>query len=180
MLYLFETEKNTAQIQEGAMTEFTMGQDVPEPPKAADPNVGKNKAILNYIMKSLRATKPWTRLLSILGFIGTGLSILVGLGLMVGGNLIPISPKAPPLVYLGIFYILTSVFCLVPSIWLSKYSSAIASFLKGGDSVQLGKALAYQKSFWKFVGILVLVFIAIAILGILAAILIPAFLVFRG
>ncbi|MCK5419526.1 MAG: hypothetical protein KAI93_13485 [Desulfobacterales bacterium] len=162
------------------MTEFTMGQDVPEPPKAADPNVGKNKAILNYIMKSLRATKPWTRLLSILGFIGTGLSILVGLGLMVGGNLIPISPKAPPLVYLGIFYILTSVFCLVPSIWLSKYSSAIASFLKGGDSVQLGKALAYQKSFWKFVGILVLVFIAIAILGILAAILIPAFLVFRG
>jgi hypothetical protein len=162
------------------MTEFTMGQDVPEPPKAKDTSVDKNKAILNYIMNSLRATKPWTRLLSILGFIGTGLTVLMGFGIIVGESFIPISPKAPPLLYLGIFYILTSVFYLVPSIWLSKYSSAIDSFLKGGDSVQLGNAIAYQKSFWKFIGILVLVFIIIAILGILAAILIPAFLAFQG
>jgi hypothetical protein len=162
------------------MTEFTMGQDVPEPPVVKDPSADKNKAILNYIMKSLRATKPWTRLLSILGFIGTGLAILVGLGLMVGGNLIPMPPEAPPLAYLGIFYILTSVFYLVPSIWLSRYSSAIDSFLKRGESVHLGNAIAYQKSFWKFVGILALVSIVIAIVGILAAILIPAFLAFRG
>ena len=162
------------------MTEFTMGQDVPEPREAKDTSVDKNKAILNYIMSSLRATKPWTRLLSILGFIGTGLSILVGLGLMVGGNLIPMPPEAPPLAYLGIFYILTSVFYLVPSIWLSRYSSAIDSFLKRGESVHLGNAIAYQKSFWKFVGILALVSIVIAIVGILAAILIPAFLAFRG
>jgi hypothetical protein len=46
--------------------------------------------------------------------------------------------------------------------------------------VQLGNAIAYQKSFWKFMGILVLVCIVIAILGILAAILIPTFLAFRG
>ncbi len=162
------------------MTEFTMGQDVPEPPGAKAASVDKNRAILNYIMNSLRATKPWTRLLSILGFIGTGLTVLMGLGIMVGENFIPISPKAPPLAYLGIFYILTSVFYLIPSIWLSKYSSAIDSFLKGGDAVQLGNAIAYQKSFWKFIGILVLVSIVIAILGILAAILIPTFLAFRG
>ena len=97
-----------------------------------------------------------------------------------GGNFFPIPAEAPPLVYVGIFYILTSVFYLVPSIWLSKYSSAIDSFLKRGDSVQLGKAIAYQKSFWKFVGILVLVSIIIAILGMLAAILIPTYLAFRG
>ena len=162
------------------MSEFTMGQDAPKPPEAKDGSVDKNKATLNYIMNSLRATKPWTRLLSILGFIGTGFTILIGLGIMVGRNFIPISPKAPPLAFLGIFYILTSVLYLVPSIWLSRYSSAIDSFLKGGDSVQLGNAMAYQKSFWKFVGILVLVSVAIAILGIIAAILIPAFLVFRG
>jgi hypothetical protein len=128
--------QNLGKTKEGIMTEFTMGQDVPKPPKARDTSVDKNKAVLNYIMNSLRATKPWTRLLSILGFIGTGLTVLMGLGIMVGGNFIPISPKAPPLAYLGIFYILTSFFYLVPSIWLSKYSSAIDSFLKGGDSVQ--------------------------------------------
>ena len=162
------------------MTEFTMGQEVPESPKARDPNVDKNKAVLNYIMNSLRATRPWTRMISILGFIATGFTILMGLGLMVGGNFLPIPPEAPPLLYLGILYILTSVLYLIPSIWLSKYSSAIESFLKGRDSVQLGNAIAYQKSFWKFVGILVLICIIIMILGILAAILIPTFLAVRG
>jgi hypothetical protein len=172
--------QNSGKIKEGIMAEFTMGQDVPKPPREKDTGVDKNRAILNYIMNSLRVTRPWTRFLSILGFIGTGLTVLTGLGIMVGGNFIPISPKAPPLIYLGIGYILTSFLYLVPSIWLSKYSSAIDSFLKGGDAVQLGKAIAYQKSFWKFVGILVLVSIIIAVLGILAAILIPTFLAFQG
>ena len=162
------------------MSEFTMGQDVPKPPETQDAGVDKNRAVLNYIMNSLRATKPWTRLLSILGFIGTGLTVLLGLGIILGKDFLPVSPKAPPLIFLGIFYILTSVLYLIPSIWLSKYSSAIASFLKAGDSVQLGNAMAYQKSFWKFVGILVLVSIVFAILGIIAAILIPTFLAFRG
>jgi len=162
------------------MSEFTMGQDVPEPLEPKDVNVDKNKAVLNYIMKSLRATKPWTRLLSILGFIGTGLTVIVGLGIILGRNFFPMPPDAPPLVFLGIFYVLTSVLYLVPSIWLSRYSSAIASFLKGGDSVQLGNAIAYQKSFWKFVGILVLVSLIFMIVGIIAAILIPTFLAFRG
>ena len=162
------------------MSEFTMGRDVSEPPEIPSPGVDKNRAVLNYIMNSLRATKPWTRLLSILGFIGTGLTIIVGLGIILGRNFLPMPPDAPPLIFVGVFYILTSVLYLIPSIWLSKYSSAIASFLKGGDSVQLGNAIAYQKSFWKFVGILVLVSIVFMIVGIIAAIFIPTFLAFRG
>jgi len=51
---------------------------------------------------------------------------------------------------------------------------------KAGDSVQLGNAIAYQKSFWKFVGILALVSIAFAIVGIISAILIPSFIALRG
>lgn len=162
------------------MSEFTMGQDLPEPPEIPSTGVDKNRAVLNYIMNSLRATKPWTRLLSILGFIGTGLTVIVGLGIILGRDFLPMPTDAPPLIFVGVFYILTSALYLVPSIWLSKYSSAIASFLKGGDSVQLGNAIAYQKSFWKFVGILVLVSIVFMIVGIIAAIFIPTFLAFRG
>jgi len=165
------------------MAEFTMGRDAPEAPEPKDAGVDKNRAILNYIMNSLRATRPWTRFLSVLGFIGTGLTVLMGLGIVVGGNFFPIPSQAPPLLYVGIFWILTSFLYLVPSIWLYKYSNAIDSFLKRGDSVQLGKAIAYQKSFWKFVGILLLVFIIIGvlvILGIIAGILFPTFLAFRG
>jgi len=159
------------------MGEFIMGQDAPGP--SMDANVDKNKAILNYMVNSLRATRPWTRLLSILGFIGVAFSILAGIAMIIGRNFFPVSDKAPPLAFLGIIYMLTSVFYLVPSIWLSKYSSAISSFLKQNDAIQLAKAIAYQKSFWKFVGITVLVLMAIAILGIIAAILIPTLLLFQ-
>ena len=162
------------------MQRFTDGQSTYEQPP--DAPVDKNKAILNYIMNSLRATRPWTLLLSILGFIGTGFTILMGIAMIVGRSFIPVSDKVPPLVFqgMGVFYILASVFYLVPSIFLAKYSSAITAFLKGGDAIHLGKAIAYQKSFWKFVGIMVLVSVAIAIIGIIAAILVPAFLASRG
>jgi hypothetical protein len=161
----------------GDMGEFIMGQNAPGPSMGA--NTDKNKAILNYMVKSLRETRPWTRLLSILGFIGVAFSILAGSAMIVGRNFFPVSDKAPPLAFLGIIYILTSVFYLVPSIWLSRYSSAISSFLKESDAIQLAKAIAYQKSFWKFVGIMVLVLMAIAVLGIIAAILVPTLLLFR-
>ena len=160
------------------MAEFIMGQDAPGP--AIEAKVDKNKAILNYMVNSLRATRPWTRLISILGFIGVAFSILAGIAMIIGRNFFPISDKAPPLAFLGIIYMLTSVFYLVPSIWLSKYSSAISSFLKESDAIQLAKAIAYQKSFWKFVGIAVLVFIVIAVLGVIAATLIPTLLLFQG
>jgi hypothetical protein len=160
------------------MAEFIMGQDAPGP--AIEAKVDKNKAILNYMVNSLRATRPWTRLISILGFIGVAFSILAGIAMIIGRNFFPISDKAPPLAFVGIIYMLTSVFYLVPSIWLSKYSSAISSFLKESDAIQLAKAIAYQKSFWKFVGITVLVFIVIAILGVIAATLIPTLLLFQG
>jgi hypothetical protein len=160
------------------MAEFIMGQDAPGP--AMEAKVDENKAILNYMVNSLRATRPWTRLISILGFIGVAFSILAGIAMIIGRNFFPISDKAPPLAFLGIIYMLTSVFYLVPSIWLSKYSSAISSFLKESDAIQLAKAIAYQKSFWKFVGITVLVFIVIAVLGVIAATLIPTLLLFQG
>lgn len=160
------------------MERLIAGQDAYDP--GTDGSVDKNRAILNYIMKSLRATRPWTRLLSILGFIGTALTVLAGIAMVVGKDLIPMSENAPPLVFMGIFYILASVFYLIPSIWLSKYSSAITAFLNAGDAIELGKAIAYQKSFWKFVGILALVSIVLAIAGIGAAILIPLLLSFRG
>ena len=160
------------------MQELTEGLGSSDP--GAGRKIDRNRAILNYIRKSLRATRPWTRLLSVLGFIVTGLTVLAGIAMIVGKNFIPVSENAPPMTYIGIFYILTSVFYLVPSIWLSKYSSAIAAFQKSGDAVDFANAMAYQKSFWKFVGILALVSIVLTILGIVAAIIIPTVLSVRA
>lgn len=50
-------------------------QSVSDPMDFKDPDqhgsVDRDRAILNHIRKSLQATRPWTRFLSVLGFIGT-------------------------------------------------------------------------------------------------------------
>ncbi len=160
------------------MQKFSDGS--PSDESGAGRKIDHNRAILNYIRKSLRATRPWTRLLSVLGFIAAGLTVLGGVAMIVGKSFIPVSETMLPITYVGIIYILTSIFYLVPSIWLAKYSSAIAAFLKSGEAIVFGNAMAYQKSFWKFVGVLAVVSIVLTVLGILAAILIPAFLSLRG
>jgi hypothetical protein len=56
----------------------------------------------------------------------------------------------------------------------------ISAFLNAGEALELAKAIAYQKSFWKFVGVLALVSIAAAVVGVIAAILIPLLLSLSG
>jgi len=160
------------------MAASSEGQDVNE--SRPDMNPKTDRAMLNYINNALRATRPWTRLLSILGFIFVAVSILSGLALFFGRRFLPAAAETPPLLLTGIINIAASIFYLIPSIWLFKYSSAISRFLGGGGAIELGNALTYQKSFWKFVGIITLIVIIIAIVGILAAIFIPTLLMFRN
>jgi hypothetical protein len=145
-----------------------------------DVNRKADKALLNYIKNTLRATRPWTRLLAILGFIMAAITLLSGTAMIIGRNVIPAVAGKPPPVLTGVVTAATSIVYLVPSIWLLKYSSAITRFLDGGGAVELANALVYQKSFWKFIGIITLVSIMLAVFGILAAVVVPTLLFFRG
>ena len=141
-------------------------------------NRGTDRAILNHINDALRSTRPWTRFLSILGFIAAAILIISGIAMMLGRNFLPKSTDTPALMLTGILNVAVSIFYLIPSIWLYKYSSAISRFLEGGDASELGNAVAYQKSFWKYVGIMILISMIVAVLGILAAVFIPSLLRF--
>ena len=100
--------------------------------------------------------------------------------MLLGRNFLPIATDTPALFLTGMINVAVSIFYLIPSILLYRYSSAISRFLDGGDAFELGNALGFQKSFWKFVGIMTLISIIIAILGILAAIFIPTLSKFRN
>lgn len=128
--------------------------------------------VTNQMISSLRSTKPWTRFLSVLGFITVAFSIVIGTALMFAKSLFPQSKNAPTFL-MGIMYIIFSVMYLFPSIYLFRYSSSITRFLDTGKETEMESALSYQKSFWKFVGIVSLIAMIIAILSIIAAILIP-------
>lgn len=121
----------------------------------------------------LAATQPWVRLVSILGFLSAALMIVSGVVAGIAGVALT---GDSGMAALGLIYPLMGILYIIPSVYLFKYASRIADYVRGGQEIQLEMALDSQRSFWKFVGVLAVVSIVLMILGIAAAILIPAFL----
>lgn len=136
--------------------------------------------ITSQMVDSIRSTRPWALFISILGFISVGFMLLAAIAIMVLGSVLPQEVDGFPAVLMGIMYIIMSFFYLVPSIYLFRYASAISSFLDTMSESEMESALSYQKSFWKFVGILGIIMIVFAILGVIAAIVIPIIVGIHG
>jgi hypothetical protein len=128
--------------------------------------------ITNDMINSMRSTKPWTKLVAIFGFIVVGFCALIGIVMMFGGGLIPHGDGISSVVA-GIMYIIMSALYFVPSLYLLRYSSAVDKFINNMMESDMELALAYQKSFWKYVGIFSIVMLIISVIGIIAAIAIP-------
>ncbi len=129
------------------------------------------------MLLSLRQTKPWARLLSVLGFISIGFMVIVGMvNIFVFPKVTGGSSFVPGILMVSI-NILMGLLHFFPSLFLFKFASSISRLLDGGGIKEMEEALLNQKSFWKFVGILILVMFSIAILGIVAAIIIPQIMV---
>jgi len=121
-------------------------------------------------VQALQGTKPWVRLCSVIGFISTGFILLAALIMLFGGAFMPTQKQAFPFAgfqfVLGLLYAAMGVLYLFPSIKLWKYGSAILRLMSTGSNADLIEALEQQRSFWKFVGILILVMIALYVLAI--------------
>jgi len=130
------------------------------------------------MLLSLRQTKPWARFLAVLGFVGVFFMIIGGSLNMLGLTKIDHTHPAFQLVIMvGLANILFGVLYFFPVLFLLKYASSIGKLVNGGGSDEMEKALSYQKSFWKFIGILTLITF---FLGISAAIIIPQIARFTG
>jgi hypothetical protein len=122
----------------------------------------------------LRATKPWARLVSIVGFVASGLMMLVGLALPFVGALSREFGGAVGGVALGLVYLLIGSLYFFPSLLLFRYANAIRSLLTTGDGKCMELALSCQRRFWRLVGIATLVVLCVygvlLIVGVVVAI----------
>jgi hypothetical protein len=128
------------------------------------------------LLEPLSQTKCWVRIFSVMCFISGALMVIAVLGMMMFGGNIPASDTGLPsgvMTGMSIFYLLLSVIYFTPSYYLYKYANAIKLAEDDCSIDNLSSALAYQKSFWKFAGIVMVIMIGIAITGIVAAILLP-------
>jgi hypothetical protein len=154
------------------------------PPTTVRPGMAPapRDAVTPAMLEALRKTKPWVRFLSILGFLGSAFMVLAGIGLaifgMVAGGGASDSPMGPvAMAGIGLLYILLALLYIIPSRYLFRYASAIKRALDSPSKTQpIEEALGYQKSFWKFCGILMLIMILLYIPLVIAAIAIPNFM----
>ena len=122
-------------------------------------------------VQALKETRPWVRLIAIVGMVMTGIMLIAILaaasfgffaatkgGGSVGGlEMIVILAIA---LLMGLLYI-------YPIVKLFKYAGAISRLDRSGSVKDLEDALGQQKSFWKFAGILTLIvlFLNLIVLG---------------
>lgn len=114
-------------------------------------------------MELLRQTRPWVIFFSVLGFLATGLMLLVGLFITVGGMA---TRAAGMRVWIGLLYVAFAAIYLFPSIFLWRYGMRIGSLVARGHAEDLELALEAQKSFWRFTGILTIVVIVLYVVAI--------------
>lgn len=121
------------------------------------------------IPRIMEQTQPWARLMGILGFISVAFMIVTGLGAGVVG----IVTRSPQAAVFLIVYPLMALLYVFPSLYLIRYANRIRDFVGQRQPAQLEAALDAQRAFWKFIGVLTLVMLVVAVMGIVLAILIP-------
>jgi hypothetical protein len=132
------------------------------------------------VLQQLAGTKPWVRFISVLMFIGAALMLLIALGIMIAGGAIAKASSNPMFsggmgIAFAVLYAAMSLFYIYPALKLWKYANYIAILLNSGAMFDLEMALSQQRSFWKFVGIIMLVFLSLYLLVIVGAVIFGGF-----
>lgn len=127
-------------------------------------------------MEMLRQTKPWVRFMGVLLFVITGLIVAGALVMLFVGVVgAASSPRGGAAVMgasvgVALVYLLMGALYFFPALFLNRYASHINTLLSTRREDALEAALAAQKTFWRYVGIVVLVVLGLYVLILVAAI----------
>ncbi|HEX2165392.1 MAG TPA: hypothetical protein VHM02_15730, partial [Thermoanaerobaculia bacterium] len=129
-------------------------------------------------VEALRGTRPWVRLIAVLGFLGAALLCVMGLVVLLGGGASMFGDLGAgggaAMMAIGGVYLLIGLLYFLPCLYLVRYAGRITRLLQGGGAATLVDALEQQRRFWRLVGIY-----AVAVLILYALIFVGA-IVFAG
>lgn len=109
------------------------------------------------VVEALRQTKPWARLLAVLGFIGIGFMVLASLVMLAVGSSLGHGLPRGFGVGMMLVYLFMAGLQLPAALFLNRYASRIGDLLSSQAPGDLQEALVAQKSFWRYLGILTLI-----------------------
>jgi hypothetical protein len=140
-----------------------------DPSRASDPS---------RVPDILRRTVPWVRLMSVMLFISCGVMVLGGLAFgiglalgMAGSSSQPGPFGAAPAVVGGFFYACMGLINLIPAVFLWRFANHAKAYAVGATAARLEQALDAQRSYWKFMGIFMIVaMVLMLVVGVIAGI----------
>ena len=134
-------------------------------------------SISQAVLDHLARTKGWTRFFSVMLWIGAVFLILAALmmiavgsiGGLAGGEMMGAMGGMIGGAVIGVIYLAMAFFYIYPAIKLGKYSSRINDLLASPSDSLLAAALNEQRAFWKYTGIMMILFISLYVVVIIVA-----------
>jgi hypothetical protein len=129
--------------------------------------------VTEQIKAYLAEIRTWAFMLAILGFVSIGFMVLLALFLpsVLTNSSGITAPPAGTKAVLSFVYILIATLYFFPVLYLLNFSRKLKLALQNNDSLALSTAFQFLKRHFKFIGIVLIVFISIYVLIILIAIL---------
>jgi len=150
--------------------QITEKTDSSEKPLAAQ---GGSAALTGTMLLYLKGASPWLRFIGILGFIATGLAALSGLIIMVFSSFMGQLWEEADIgvfgglfnssgggIVMGLFYLVCAAIMIFPVLYIYRFGEKIQSYLMTGKEQDLEQAFKNNKSYWKFMGILYIIYLA--------------------
>ena len=128
--------------------------------------------VSSAVVDQLAKTKGWTLFFSVMLWIGSGLMLFAGIALVgvgaVGGAAGAAFEEIGDemggmigMILIGALYIVLAIIYIYPALKLSKFSSRCSQLINQPTETTLVGALNEMRAFWKFVGIWMIIFIAL-------------------
>ena len=134
-----------------------------------NPETTTSNAMLSQLsVQYLLGTAPWMKFFSILGFIMCGFMVLAAfIGLVSGSAYGGIGGGV------GVFivYIIMAIVIYFPNKYLYNYAIGIRDFNISNDNSLIEKSFLMQKKYWKYMGVLVIIYLSFAAIALIAFIL---------
>jgi hypothetical protein len=121
----------------------------------------------------LKTAVTWSGFYAIISFVVLGLYVICGIIMMISGGFLRDSMTGMGIsmgityILVGIAYILVAILYFFPALYLYRFSQRTKKALVNDDEIVLEGAFQNMKSYWKFIGILTIVKIAVVILALL-------------
>jgi hypothetical protein len=155
------------------MSDFENPYKSPETSIVPEKNLATGAVLTEAMLGYLKEASPWLRFIGILGLIGSGLMCFLGIIFSITTS--ALSSVAGgfanfPTWLLSLIYIADGVLFFFPARFVYNFGAQIRKYQFSGSTEYLEMAFKNNKSLWKFLGILCIVFLAFVPFFIIAAV----------